>query len=538
MVGIPTLRCSRLLAETTLATLTAVTAPALAAPAHDLCGDVSSLGMGVSSYGAAEGWPEMARDNGVSWQFLYVYVFPSQTPTADMTSFIQLKGQIAKGLGAHLVLTFYDLLKRGQSAGLTARPNADVAEADIVQQTLEDADLMRDYYDGFIAVVQAASSTQTDALVQVEPDSWGFMLWAMGVEGRTDAGTLPVQVVSSGHPDLAGQAFPDDAGGFGQALVYLRDKYAPDVRLGWHASNFRSGTRPDVVTSFYSSVGNWDVIVTEEPHLLSNEQNWWEPLDPVALQTNVDWVASVSAGTHLPVLFWQVLIGPVDYHLFAEDGGRDALQQLLGAGLIGILWEHQGSGATPDDFRGLGVSTPPDTSPAGGTAKDLRERIAAYQADPLPWPAGSICASGSGGSGGATAGMGGESSGEGGATSTSGGSAGASGGRGGGAGAAGGGVTGGAGSSAGASAGGVGGGGAGSGPTTQAPGATSKAEGGCGCSVPAAGARSGWATALALALAAAGFRRRARRLRSPEPGASAPSAFRERACTPCGSCWR
>jgi hypothetical protein len=163
------------------------------------------------------------------------------------------------------------------------------------------------------------------------------MLWAMGVDGQSDATGVAVKVVGSGHPDLAGQPFSDDAGGFGQALLYLRGKYAPAVALGWHASNFRAGTRPDVVTTFYSSMGEWDALVTEDPHVLSSEQNWWEPLDPAAVDTNVAWMTTVSAGSHLPILMWQVPIGPIGFHLLAEAGGRDVLTRFMGAGLSGMM---------------------------------------------------------------------------------------------------------------------------------------------------------------------------------------------------------
>jgi hypothetical protein len=393
-------------------------ARAVSAPLHDVCSDVgSTLGLGVSSYSAAEGWPERAQANGVSWKFLYFYVFPSQTPVADMTSFIELKAGVARGLGATLVITFYDLLKRGQSAGLTARPSASNGEADIVQQVLESPPLMRGYFDGYIAVLQAgaqAALAGTATMVHVEPDSWGFMMWAMGVEGQSDASRVTVKVVGSGHPDLVGQSFADDAGGFGQALLYLRTKYAPSVRLGWHASNFRAGTRPEVVTAFYSSMGEWDALLTEDPHVLSSEQNWWEPLDPAAVDTNVSWMAGVSAGSHVPLLMWQIAMGPFDFHLFAEAGGRDVLSRMMGAGLSGMMWELDGTGGEdPDTFRASGLALPPAGSPAGGTAKDLRDRLAAYRANPLAWPVGSPCAAGnadggsSGGRGGGGASAGG-----------------------------------------------------------------------------------------------------------------------------------
>ena len=52
------------------------------------------------------------------------------------------------------------------------------------------------------------STQSTAAIVQVEPDSWGFMIWTMGVNGNADATSVPVKVESSGHPDVAGLTNP------------------------------------------------------------------------------------------------------------------------------------------------------------------------------------------------------------------------------------------------------------------------------------------------------------------------------------------
>jgi len=386
-------RLRALLRATTMGAIVLASSNASAAPKHDICIDVgSTLGLGISSYGAAAGWPEKAKAAGVPWRFLYFYVFPSEIASKDLSTFIADKSTIAKGLGAMPVITFYDLLKRGYKAGLTQRAGSSNAEADVVQQVLESPTLMRAYFDGFVDVLKAASSTSMPTLVHVEPDSFGFMMWAMGVEGRTDPTTIAVKVAASGHPDLAG--LPDHAGGFGKALLALRDKYAPTVRLGWHASNFRVGARPDVVTSFYAGMGEWDAIVTEDPHVMSDEAKWWLPLDPAKVDANVAWTAAVSKGTRLPVLMWQVFLGPLDFHFFGEPGGRAVLQRFVSAGLVAMMWEQLGAG-DPDSFRGIGLAVPPTDSTAGGTAKDLRERLAVYAKDPITFAAGNPCASSS-----------------------------------------------------------------------------------------------------------------------------------------------
>jgi MYXO-CTERM domain-containing protein len=391
---------------------------ASAAPKHDICADLgTTLGVGVSSFSAAGDWPVQAEQQyGVDWKLLYLYVVPTSDPKPDVESFLLGKATLAKSLGAEIVYTFYELLQIGQQNGLSG------SEADVVKAVLADPALMKLYFDDFVFLLQTAAKADAPAIVQVEPDSWGFMMWAMGVEGNADATSIPVAVASSGHADVAG--FSNDASGFAKALLALRDQYAPAVRMGWHASNFRVGQQPEVVTGFYSTLGEWDVIFSEQPHLEADESTWWDPWDATLLDTNVAWFSAVSSAAHVPILLWQAQIGTTDYHFFDKE--PDSLERFAEAGLGAVLFDLRGSG-NPDDFRAFEsaalATVPPASSDAGGTAADMRTRLAAYAQNPLAWPAGSLCATGAAGAGsggtGASSGSGGTSSGSGGAAGSS-----------------------------------------------------------------------------------------------------------------------
>ena len=54
-----------------------------------------------------------------------------------------------------------------------------------------------------------------------------------------------MQVNASGQSDVAG--LPDNAAGFAKAIVRLRNKYAPNVLLGYHFSTW--GTGNDIIYS-------------------------------------------------------------------------------------------------------------------------------------------------------------------------------------------------------------------------------------------------------------------------------------------------
>lgn len=366
---------------------------ASADPAFDICDDLGgTVPFGISSFSVAGGWLVEAHDtHGVEWGFVYLYLVPPDPAGLDDYAwFIGEKHAVATSVGAMPVFTFYQLLILGQDAGVTGD-----TEAEIVRQVLADPALMRTYFDNFVFVLETLAALDPPSLLHVEPDSFGFMMWAMGVEGNADATSIDVQVAGSGHPDLG--AFADNASGLGHALLALRDLHAPSVRLGWHASNFRVGQFPEVVTGFYGGMGEWDVLVGEHPHLEPDEAAWWEPWDVAALETNLAWFGEVTAAAGVPILLWQLPIGTVDWHLLGDPADRSALERFAEAGVAGFLFEHQdftGAG-DPDLFRASGDlgAEPPDSSAAGGTAAALRDRLVDYTGAPLEWPDGGLCES-------------------------------------------------------------------------------------------------------------------------------------------------
>jgi MYXO-CTERM domain-containing protein len=361
-----------------------------AAPRHDFCADLGgSFAFGVSTYGDLRDWaPTAEAEYGADFRLLYVYVLAGGMDDPDNFEqwYVRPMIETTQQMGAIPVLTFYQLLDLGRAAGYTG------TEAEVVQQGLEDPAVMKTYFDHFIWLLEIAETYPPPVVVHVEPDSWGFMMWAMGVEGNSDASSVEVMVSGSGHPDV--QGFADDAGGLGKALLALRDQYAPSVRLGWHASNFRVGTHPEVVTRFYSAMGEWDLLVGERPHLEQDGVSWWEPWDETLLDTNLTWLSEVVASAEVPLVFWQTSLGD-DWHLLENSDESGTLARFAQAGAVSWLFEHiawQGE-TDPDEIRAEGSfgEVPPTDSPAGGTARDMRTRVARYSQSPLAWPDASIC---------------------------------------------------------------------------------------------------------------------------------------------------
>jgi MYXO-CTERM domain-containing protein len=365
----------------------------LAAPRHDICPDLGgSFAFGVSSFGSFRQWaPDAQSLHGADFRLLYVYILAGgmENPADFEQWYILPFIDTARAMGAAPVLTFYQLLHLGEDAGYSG------SEMEIVADTLDDGAVMRQYFEHFIWLLELSHAAGPPVIIQVEPDSWGFMMWAMGVEGNDDPTSIPVQVGGSGHLDVAG--FPNHAGGLGQALVALRDQYAPAVRLGWHASNFRVGTRPEVVAQFFSHMGDWDVLFGEHPHLEADESTWWDPWDAAAVDTNLGWADTLTQSAGLPLILWQIPLGTMDSHLLPDPSDQTMLTRFAEAGIAAVLFEHQSfDGETDMDlFRASGeLGTPPPAGhAAGGTAAHMRQRVADYSAAPLSWPADTLCAS-------------------------------------------------------------------------------------------------------------------------------------------------
>jgi hypothetical protein len=108
---------------------------------------------------------------------------------------------------------------------------------------LQNASTMLSYYQDFKALLQQMNDGQP-AFIAVEPDLDGVMM-QNGTNHNDDASGQPAKVASTGMSEL--QGLPDNFRGYWQALVRLRDQYAPAVVLGQDLSLW--GTGDDLIVS-------------------------------------------------------------------------------------------------------------------------------------------------------------------------------------------------------------------------------------------------------------------------------------------------
>ncbi|MGH2634041.1 MAG: hypothetical protein ACRDG3_11575, partial [Tepidiformaceae bacterium] len=200
------------------------------------------------------------------------------------------------------VFTYYQVR---QSA-----PGNGQAEATGVLNNLNTTSTMTAYFNDLKLFFQKAGAfPSTLVVLQVEPDMWGYVQQAAKGD---DASTVPAQVASTGLPELSG--LPNTMTGFAQAIVRLRNQYAPNVKLGYHLSYWGTGTdplyaKPDMPTidalatrsaAFYGSLKTaFDVSFAEfsdrdagfYQYVYGNPNAWWTAAD---FARNVEYLAKFS----------------------------------------------------------------------------------------------------------------------------------------------------------------------------------------------------------------------------------------------------
>jgi hypothetical protein len=224
-------------------------------------------------------------------------------------------------------------------------------------------------------------------VLQVEPDMWGY---GEQVAKHDDAATVPVARVG----DMAGLA---------RRVVAMRDKLAPNVLLGYHASGWGTGVDLSVndpsleqssalgrkAAGFYRSLhAGFDVTFTDwsdrdaafkRAIYGAGPEAWWTSADRARA---VRFTRAYSRESGQRVVVWQLPLGNTlmramdntwghyqDNHvqwLFGRDG-RKHLRALRDAGAIGFLFGGGADGTTcACDGRGDGTTNP---APIDGNAR-------------------------------------------------------------------------------------------------------------------------------------------------------------------------
>jgi hypothetical protein len=324
-----------------------------------------------------------------------------------------------ESFAAHVtpVFTLYTIRQ-----SLPGRDVGDEAKADL--GNLVNTGTMRDWYANARLLFKRAGAFNKRVIVHVEPDLWGYVQQAAPSD---NAGKVPAAVASTGDADLKG--LPNNVSGFARAVVRLRDKYAPNVLLGYHLSVW--GTKVDIALQdppdkqvdalgrraarFYRSLkARFDMTFAEFSDRDSafkqivygdGGASWWNAAD---FRRDARFDRVYSRATRQRIVKWQIPLGNTlmramddtwgHYRdnrvqwLLGSSGGRKHLRTYADAGVIALLFGGGADGTTcACDARGDGVTNPPpkhgNTRPSlsadddGGYFRDRVRRY--YRAGPI-----------------------------------------------------------------------------------------------------------------------------------------------------------
>ena len=420
----------------------------------------SHFGLGVAAPPDSSGLYGWLPNSGVPWDYAYQYLAGGvntgagwETWNAD-GQFPLSYAQGANSHGAIPVFNYYEVLQSMGSCDTCPEDQRDMSN-------LNTPSLMASYFQNYTLLMQrlgtgtygGVAGYGKTAIVHIEGDLSGYAEHAVldnsqcfghcSGQGNNPA-YLQVAVASTGVADVAG--YPNTYQGFNWALLHLRDKYAPNVRMALHLSNWATGadigsdTNPATngaalgqeAGSFLAQAGmvgvpsgtsSYDLFFNDPldrdagyyQYVYNNPTYWWDRLN-VTFPNFQRWEAYITAAhqaTGRPAIIWQI---PVGNQYFATENNSTGhyqdnrveyffghLGELQQAGIIGLLFGAGNGGSTvPSDGMGDGVTNPPSFCTADGLSSGqvcnnhtsassdddggyLRMQAAAYYASgPLP----------------------------------------------------------------------------------------------------------------------------------------------------------
>lgn len=352
----------------------------------------NTLMLGLGNQPGSLSWMTNSK---ISWDLRYAYLVGDVTgnnwaqwnsPTGAYAAYYMQ----ASGANNYIpVFTYYTLYYSAPGSSQSTDSTKDLTN-------LKTASTMKAYFANFKLLLDQAKQYGKTVIIHVEPDFWGF---AQQAASSDNAATVYAAVKSSGYGDVVGN-MPDNVAGFAQALVALRNKYAPNVILAYHVSSWSTGS--DVSTStdpnlnvtnvinrtvnFYKSLNaKFDLLFTDVSDRdagyyatfdNSGWRHWWDLNNQT--YPNFDrfrtFLGGITAGTGLKAMLWQVPIGNrlfrsenntsnhwqdnrVEY--FLGPNYQQHLQAWMNSGLIGIMFgAGQGDQSSNEDGAGDGVTNP------------------------------------------------------------------------------------------------------------------------------------------------------------------------------------
>ncbi len=294
------------------------------------------------------------------------------------------------------VLTLYTMLQS------TPPEYDDLSEGEKNMANLNTASVTRGYFANYKLLLDEVKEFGKPVIIHLEPDLWGFAQNITREKFNSDDPALvPAKVKSSGYGDVTNN-YADNLPGFAQALIALRNKYAPNAILGLHLSVWGStadvggSTDPNLDVSLAANRtinftkglnARFDLLFFDvsdrdagfyAQYDTQYSKHWWDLTNQTFPNPNRvrDFIGQITRGMAMRAILWQVPIGNTLYRTenntpghyqdnrvqyFLGDNYKAVLQDWIDkTGLIGIFF---GSGAgeqsVPYDDMEDGITNPP-----------------------------------------------------------------------------------------------------------------------------------------------------------------------------------
>jgi hypothetical protein len=269
-----------------------------------------TLMVGVSN--AAGDWiDETSKKNGATWDVRYQYLCGGVNKPGNWANWGKPKGEFLTVFlkecerAAQLpVLSYYQMVhSRPGAAGEAASNRANTLNRETMCAYLEDVRL----------VMQKCAKFGKPVIFHWEPDLMGYMQFNKAFKPN-DPDLTTVMVRSTGLDEV--KNLPDTAAGLAQAIIALRDLYAPNVLLGMHLSYWPSPS-PKESADFAGKMGKWDLLFGEtgdrDKGFMVAHRYHYDGGDPYRKEQ--DWTAmrehfaDLHALLGLPLIMWQLPMG-------------------------------------------------------------------------------------------------------------------------------------------------------------------------------------------------------------------------------------
>jgi len=375
------------------------------------------LGIGLAAHPDSSGIYGWMPNSHIPWDYAYQYLSGGVNTHSGWETWNgsgQFALYYAQGAASHNyipVFSYYEMLQSTGSCGSCGEAQKDLSN-------LNNAGTMASYYQNFTLLMQRLGSGTYDgiagfgktAIVHVEPDLSGFAQQSVLDNSKcygycagqgNDPALLHAAVASSGVGDVAG--YPDTYQGFNQALLHLRDRYAPNVRLAFHVSTWAtsndigSSTDPSLdatalgqeAGSFAAQNGAYDLIFNDVgdrdagyyKYVYNNPHAWWDKLN-VTFPNFHRWetyIGAVHSAAGKPIMIWQIPEGNQYFDTENNTNGHyqdnraeyffGHMDELAQAGVIGLLFGAGNGGSTVNaDGDNDGVTNPASLCPSDGVS--------------------------------------------------------------------------------------------------------------------------------------------------------------------------